>query len=185
MAIAANSLVIFKNRPGRVIGNVDKKIDVLFADGKTIKLPEKNLLLLHQGDFKDFDELTDIGEGELHETWLLLQNQVTSYQELSELIFGSLTPNHVYAVWKIVEQGVYFTVSRDGISVNTAQTVKEIKKAAEEKLQKAQAFEAFVARLKEKSYCLEDAPFIKEIVMDSDDKLPALVCLFSLAQSTF
>lgn len=164
VAIAANSLVIFKNRPGRVIGNVDKKIDVLFADGKTIKLPEKNLLLLHQGDFKDFDELTDIGEGELHETWLLLQNQVTSYQELSELIFGSLTPNHVYAVWKIVEQGVYFTVSRDGISVNTAQTVKEIKKAAEEKLQKAQAFEAFVARLKEKSYCLEDAPFIKEIV---------------------
>ena len=164
MTIEANSLVIFKNRPGRAVAKIDKKVDVLFADGKTIKLPEKNLLLLHQGGFSDFDGLTDLGEGELHEAWLLLQNQTTSYQGLSELIFGEFTPNNAYATWKIVQQGVYFTGDSGCIYVNNPQMVEQIKKTAQEKLQKAKAIEAFIVRLQKKSYIAEDEPFIKEIV---------------------
>lgn len=164
MTIEKNSLVIFKNRPGRVIRNLDKKADVLFGDSKILKLPEKNLLLLHEGGFKKFDELIDFSEGALHEVWLLLQGERANYRSLSELIFGSFTPNHAYATWLIVEQGVYFKLSQKIISANRPFIVRKIKKAKEAEFKKSQELKAFITRLKKKYYLPEDESFIQEIV---------------------
>ena len=164
MTIDKNSLVIFNNRPARVMRNSNKNTDVLFSNGKILKLPEKSLLLLHEGDFKKIDELVDVGEGSLYEAWLLLQGERANYRSLSELIFGTFTPNHAYATWLIVEQGVYFKLSQKIIFANRPFIVRKIKKAKEEEFKKSQEFEAFITRLKKRYYLPEDKYFIKEIV---------------------
>ncbi|WP_440683241.1 RNB domain-containing ribonuclease [Cysteiniphilum halobium] len=159
-----DSLVIFKNRPARVIGFVDKKIEIQLEDEKTVKLPEKNLLLLHDGGFKKFEVLsTDLGEGELIDAWGLLQGAKTNYGELSELIYGEYNCATVYGTWQIVQKGLHFFALEDEIGVNTPEVVDEITKQAQEKAQKAQALENFITRLKQKTYAPEDEPFVKEL----------------------
>ena len=54
-----NALIIFKSKPAKIVGILDKKIDIETVDGKKIKLPPKNVELLFQND-KDFDLLTSI-----------------------------------------------------------------------------------------------------------------------------
>lgn len=163
-AMQLDSLVIFKNRPARVIGFVDKKVEIQLADEKTVKLPEKNLLLLHDGGFKKFEVLTgDLGEGELIDAWGLLQGAKTNYSELSELIYGEYNCATVYGVWQIVQKGLHFFALEGEIGVNTPEALEEISRQAREKAQKAQALERFIERLKQKTYVPEDEPFIKEL----------------------
>ncbi|WP_116964318.1 hypothetical protein [Fastidiosibacter lacustris] len=160
-----DSLVIFKNHPARVIGFQDKKVEIQLENEKTIKLPEKNLLLLHDGGFKKFDVLADeLGDGELIEAWNLLQGEKTSYPELSELIYGEYTPATAYATWQHVQKNVHFAEESGEIVVNNEETIAAIIKEAEKKKQKAQALESFITRLKQKTYLTQDEPFLKEIV---------------------
>ena len=117
MVIKKNSLVIFKNHPGKVIRNINEKVDVLFSNNRILKLPEKKLLLLHPGVFEKFEELMDPGEGKLYAAWLSLQNKTVNYRTLSELIFGSFTPNYAYATWLIVTQGIYFKLIKNNRNI--------------------------------------------------------------------
>ncbi|WP_119344542.1 RNB domain-containing ribonuclease [Facilibium subflavum] len=159
-----NSLVIFKNRPARVINQLDKKVEILLEDEKTIKLPEKNLLLLHEGGFTDFNMLDNGFEGELQDAWNLLQGQYTNYEELSELIFSEYTPKSAYATWQQVQKGIYFTAHEREIYVNTQKQVDDIKQEIAEKQQKQQKLDAFIARLQKHQYdAKEDEAFVKEI----------------------
>ena len=160
-----DSLVIFKNRPARVIGFVNKKVEIQLEDKKIVKLPKKNLLLLHNGGFKKFDVLSnDLGKGELVDAWGLLQGTKTNYRELSELIYGEYNSSTVYGTWQIVQKGLYFFALDNEIGVNTPEAVTKITKQAQEKAQKAEALESFIRRLKQKIYSEEDKPFIQELV---------------------
>ena len=159
-----DSLVIFKSKPARVVANLDKKVEIALSDDKRVKLPEKNLLLLHSGGFESFDCLeVALGDGELKDAWEVLQGQSTSVAELSELIYGEFTPKTAYATWQQVSQGVYFSFKDDEIEVNSEQAVAEILQQAKEKAQKAKALEDFIERLKQKTYSDEDSAFVKEI----------------------
>ena len=159
-----DSLVIFKSRPARVIGFIGKKIEIQLESKKKIKLPEKHLLLLHDGGFKKFDILEhDVGKGELLEAWSLLQGVKTSYKELSELTYGEYNCVTAYAIWQYVQKGVHFFVDVNLIGVNNLQAVEEIKRHKEVQERKEKALEDFILRLKQKKYLQKDEPFIKEL----------------------
>ncbi|WP_158106885.1 RNB domain-containing ribonuclease [Caedibacter taeniospiralis] len=159
-----DSLVIFKGRPARVIGFVDKKVEIELEDEKTVKLPEKNLLLLHEGGFKNFKMLSsNLGEGEFLEAWNLLQGTKTDYDELSELIYGEYNCVTAYATWQHVQKALHFYAEDGNIGVNDPKTVEDIEAQAREKQQKAQALEDFIQRVRQKTYAQADEPFIKEL----------------------
>ncbi|MBK2126180.1 ribonuclease catalytic domain-containing protein [Fangia hongkongensis] len=167
-----NSLVIFKNKPARVIAELEKKIEIMLDDEKCIKLPEKNVLLLHQGSFDDFSVLDQsLHQGELSEAWELLEGQDTSYSELSELIYGEYTPITAYATWQEVTKGIHFSAEGGKIHVNSKEVVEKIIKTIEEKAAKEAAIEAFISRLETNQYLEEDLPFIKEIVQLAQGKV--------------
>ena len=160
-----DSLVIFKNKPARVIGFAEKKIEIQLEDDKTIKLPERALLLLHDGGFRKFDVLQhSLGEGEPLEAWSLLQGAQTNYEELSELIYGQYDCVTAYATWQHVQKGLHFFATDALIGINDTQTVEQIKHQAKEKQQKAQALGEFIERIKQKTYLAQDEPFIKELI---------------------
>lgn len=170
-----DSLVIFKNRPARVIGHINNKTEIQLETEKIIKLPEKNILLLHNGGFKNFDLLhKELGEGELIEAWNLLQGTETTYHELSELIYGIHNCTTVYHAWKTVQKNIYFfeTNNKNKIGVNSPEQVLKITKKIQEKIQKSQAIHNFVQRLHQNTYLHEDELFIKEIISHALGKSP-------------
>ena len=158
-----DSLVIFKNRPARVTAVDDKKIEITQSDGRCIKLPAKNVLLLHAGGFCDFDVLTKPDDGELLEAWQLLEGQKSDYSELSELIYGEFTPKTAYATWQLVSDGVYFTATQEAVVVHSKAQVMDIQRKRAEKKAKENAISDFVSRLREQCFFPEDTPFMKEI----------------------
>ncbi|MED7819562.1 MULTISPECIES: ribonuclease catalytic domain-containing protein [unclassified Francisella] len=161
-----NSLVIFKSKPAKVIGILDKKVEIETLDGKNIKLPPKNVQLLVQVD-RDFEleNLQELVIDELEMTWELLQEQeITTIEELSELLFEAIGVNEAYTIWLLVSQGEYFSFDDNfNIVIHSSDKREAILKERQEKQKKEQELNDFIERIKQKSYAPEDEKFLKEI----------------------
>ncbi|AJI47178.1 RNB domain-containing ribonuclease [Francisella philomiragia] len=161
-----NALVIFKSKPAKVVEILDKKIEIETLDSKNIKLPAKNVQILTviENDF-DLDKLEKLEIPELELTWELLQEQQqTSIDELSELLFESVGANQAYTVWLLVSEGEYFSFNDDfTINIHSQEQKNEIVSDKQEKLRKEQELNDFIERLNNKTFNVEDTKFLKEI----------------------
>ncbi|MBK2095785.1 RNB domain-containing ribonuclease [Francisella philomiragia] len=161
-----NALVIFKSKPAKVVEILDKKIEIETLDSKNIKLPAKNVQILTvvENDF-DLDKLEKLEIPELELTWELLQEQQqTSIDELSELLFESVGANQAYTVWLLVSDGEYFSFNDDfTINIHSQEQKNEIVSDKQEKLRKEQELNDFIERLNNKTFNVEDTKFLKEI----------------------
>ncbi|BCD92137.1 ribonuclease II [Francisella halioticida] len=170
-----NSLVIFKSKPAKVIDVLDKKIEIETLDGKNIKLPPKNVQLLVQAD-RDFelDSLEELVIAELEMTWELLQEQEnTTIEELSELLFERIGVNEAYTIWLLVFQGEYFSFDESfNIVIHSVEKRDGITKERQEKQKKEQELNDFAERVKQKSYAPQDEKFLKEIAALATLKSP-------------
>ncbi|MBK2029038.1 RNB domain-containing ribonuclease [Francisella noatunensis] len=161
-----NALVIFKSKPAKVVEILDKKIEIETLDSKNIKLPSKNVQILTvvENDF-DLDKLEKLEIPELELTWELLQEQQqTSIDELSELLFESVGANQAYTIWLLVSEGEYFSFNEDfTINIHSQEQKNQIVSDKQEKLKKEQELNDFIERLNNKTFNIEDAKFLKEI----------------------
>jgi exoribonuclease-2 len=161
-----NSLVVFKSKPAKITNILDKKIEIQTLDGKSIKLPPKNVQLIAQSE-KDFelDSLKELEIPELEMTWELLQEQYkTSIEELCELLFDGIDINKAYSIWLLVSKGEYFSFDEDyNINIHSQEQKEQILQQRHEKQKKEQELKDFIERLNEKKYLVEDEKFIKEI----------------------
>ncbi|MBK2092819.1 ribonuclease catalytic domain-containing protein [Francisella philomiragia] len=161
-----NALVIFKSKPAKVVEILDKKIEIETLDSKNIKLPAKNVQILTviENDF-DLDKLEKLEIPELELTWELLQEQQqTSIDELSELLFESVGANQAYTVWLLVSEGEYFSFNDDfTINIHSQEQKNQIVSDKQEKLRKEQELNDFIEHLNNKTFNVEDTKFLKEI----------------------
>ncbi|MEY8673777.1 ribonuclease catalytic domain-containing protein [Francisella philomiragia] len=161
-----NALVIFKSKPAKVVEILDKKIEIETLDSKNIKLPAKNVQILTvvENDF-DLDKLEKLEIPELELTWELLQEQQqTSIDELSELLFESVGANQAYTVWLLVSDGEYFSFNDDfTINIHSQEQKNQIVSDKQEKLRKEQELNDFIECLNNKTFNVEDTKFLKEI----------------------
>ena len=134
--LGANSLVLYKTRPARVLSTSDKIEIQLHADSIK-RVRSKDVLLLHPGPLHSLSELTPRA-GDVLEAWELLADGSTDIGELSELIFDAYTPASAWATWELVRDGLYFSGTPDAIRARSAGQVeaehreREAKAAAEQ-----------------------------------------------------
>lgn len=161
--IRQNSLVLYRNRAGRVI-NVGKKIEIELENGKTVKTSLKNVHLLHPGPIRSLSELQP-QEGEVLEAWELLVGETTNVAELAEWVYGEWTPATAWASWQEVNDGLYFGGTRPTkIQVNEPEVVAKKQAAREQKRARKLAWEQFLARLEKNKFVAEDELFLRDVV---------------------
>ena len=97
--IRQNSLVLYRNRPARVM-NLGKRVEIELDNQKTIKTSLKNIYLLHPGPIRSLSELQS-QEGEVQEAWELMVGETTTVAELAELAYGEWTPA---AIQRLIER---------------------------------------------------------------------------------
>ena len=126
------SLVLYKSKRALVSG-ISDKIEIVLDDGKTKRVRDKDIQLLHPGPVA---RLTDISEpeGDIDEAWELLQGSETNLKELAELSYGDFTPSAAWSSWQRVAEGLHFTGTPDCIIARTEQAVSDDLRAREEKL---------------------------------------------------
>ncbi len=160
-SIKAGALVIYKKRPALAL-SVGEKIEIIDREGKSRKVRIKDIELLHSGPVTGFSALEKAG-GDLQTAWELLAGETTTLPELAELIFDDFTPASALATWELVEDGLYFSTAQHGIAVHTAEQVETIKKSRQAKLDKKQAWTAFIERLRNRRLEPADAARMAEV----------------------
>ncbi|RTZ81066.1 MAG: exoribonuclease II, partial [Gammaproteobacteria bacterium] len=143
--IQTGSLVLYKIRPAIVEG-VGEKFEIRFEDGRTKRVRQKDIKLLHPGPVKDFSELAE-PPGNLEEAWELLEGEETTLPELAELIYGEYSPASAGATWRLLDEELYFEGSLQSIRGRSAAAVRELQEARERKAREAREQAEFLERL--------------------------------------
>ncbi len=139
--------MLYKIRPA-VVASVGDKIEIRFEDGKTKRVRDKDISLLHPGPGVDLGAL-DAGEGNLEEAWELLEGEQASLEEVAELVYGEYTPASAWGVWQLLRDGLYFEGSVRSIRGRKAQAVADDRAARERKAREAQEWADFLERVQQ------------------------------------
>ncbi len=158
---APGSLVLYKSKRALVAGLSDK-LDIVLEDGKSKRVREKDVQLLHPGPIGSLAEVRE-AEGETDEAWELLQGSCTDLRELAELVYGDFTPSAAWSLWCRVAEGLHFAGSPDAITVRTAREVEADLSARREKEAARRDWEAFLERLRRREATGEDGERLREV----------------------
>ena len=159
----AESLVLYKVRPARVVA-VDDKIEIQLEGGKSKRVRPKDVELLHPGPVQRLADLTAC-VGDVEEAWELLAGGTTDLKELAELIFGEYTPATSWATWELVSEDLYFGGSPWEIQVRGAEQVAAERAARDAKLRAEQEWTEFVSRMESGKLIDEDRKRLGEVEM--------------------
>jgi exoribonuclease-2 len=143
--LSPDCLVLYKIRPARVTAVTDK-VEIELEGGKTKRVRDKDVVVLHPGPLRNLTELTPCS-GEIEENWELLEGSTTEIKELSELIYGDYTPATAWAAWQLVEEGIYFSGTPQEITPRPAEAVQEERERRLRKEEEERAWTAFVERV--------------------------------------
>ncbi len=145
--IQTGSLVLYKIRPAIVEG-VGDKFEIRFEDGRTKRVRQKDIKLLHPGPVKEFSELAE-PSGNLEEAWELLEGEETTLPELAELIYGDYTPASAWATWRLLDEGLYFEGGLQNIRGRSAEAVRALQEERQRKEREAREQAEFLERLQQ------------------------------------
>ena len=158
-----NRLVLFKYRLA-ITKSVGDKIDIVFEDGKSRSVREKDISLLSNGDIKSFSELTSLA-GDIETAWELMQGEIGDFMELSELIYGEESPSASALFWELLKDRSYFKYNGDLSKVEVVSeeeyAAEMAKRKAKEEVQKR--WEAFILLLKSGKFDAGYQEFYNEI----------------------
>jgi exoribonuclease-2 len=157
----ANSLVLYKIRPARVLTVADK-LEIELEDGKTKRVRDKDVRLLHPGPLHRLSDLTP-RHGEVDEAWELLAGGKTTLLELSELIYGVYEPATAWATWQLVAEGLCFEGEPDAIVARTAEQVASDRAQREAKAAAEREWSEFLERLDSKQILPQDRERLLEV----------------------
>lgn len=166
------SLLLYKQRAARLVQTGDKKIEIKTADGESLSVRPKDVTLLHPGPVSNLG-LQPPAHGEVMDAWELLAGETVDLAELAELAYGEFTPAGAWALWQMVDDGVYFSGEVDAVNVHTAEAVAEIQASRAAKAAEAAAWRAFLDRLQAGQHPLE-----------SEDRYMADVVAVALGQES-
>lgn len=163
MQLAPASLVLYKQDAARVMSTGRKKIEIQRRDGETVSVRHKDVTLLHPGPLKSWSQLKNAPPGEVEIAWELLAGATTTLPELAELAYETYTPASAWAVWQLIDDGLYFHGTPEEIVVHTAGEVQAEQEARAAKEAQEKAWQAFVARAAQSTYAPEDEQFLREV----------------------
>ncbi len=142
----ANSLVLYKTSPARILKIADK-IEIEVKGGETIRVRPKDIELLHPGPIESFAALVP-KNGEIADAWEILQGNTTKLSELAELAFGEYTPATAWAAWQLVTDGLYFTGTPDAVIARPKEEFEKEKSARESDAAEKEAWAGLVQRIR-------------------------------------
>jgi exoribonuclease-2 len=100
--------------------------------------------------------------GEVQAAWELLAGETTTLPELAELAFGDYTPSTAWAVWQLVDDGLYFSGTPAAIVAHTPEEVYAGQAGRAAKVAEQQAWFAFLARAQAGQFAAEDERYLEE-----------------------
>ena len=155
-----NSLVLYKQRPARIVKAGDR-LEIELESGQTARVRPKDVELLHPGPLNSLKDLRSI-PGEVLAAWEILAGEQTALPDLAELAYGAFTPSSAWAAWQLVADGVYFEGTPERIRARTAEEVARRKLERDLAEAHQRAWKAFLERVKRGQWDEADRDFLRD-----------------------
>ncbi|MBO4319686.1 MAG: RNB domain-containing ribonuclease [Treponema sp.] len=191
--IKKNSIVLYKNDAALVTDSPSGgKFPIQFSGQKagtfsTQNVREKDVILLHEGPASSFKTVLDKASSaefakdgtvekqlcEAHE--LLLSDDSTakapvSFDELCQLFYGDFTADESYALYSLIRNTLYFSVSAKDFDnqklvfiPRSLDEIKAIKEKADQKGKEEELRAEFILRLKQKKLIEGDSKYMVDV----------------------
>ena len=156
-----NSLLLYKNRPARLLRSGDR-LEIELENGDVLKVRPKDVALLHPGPLSSLADLRTLPEGEIQAAWEILAGSQTRLADLAELAYGAYTPRTAWAAWQQVVEGSYFEGSPDLIAVFSEQQVLQKRLEHEQASAGRRAWQEFIERVRQRQIVAEDKEFLRD-----------------------
>jgi exoribonuclease-2 len=153
------SLVAYKGKPAKVVASTTHKYEVVFSDGSSQKVREKDFRYIHP----EFSHVTDQCSKADISILNDLQEESLSLQEITEWIFDDFTSQNAWCVYLMSEDALYFYWSKDSLMLRPVEQVKIIQKQRNEKALAAESLERCIANLNNNVFDNDDIVWINEI----------------------
>lgn len=112
------NLVIYREKAA-IVTATGEKIDIKLATGKMVKARTKDIQLLHRGPISKFSQLQLSVDVDINEIREVLDGEITSLDELMELMYEENSPAGAWAVYELIQDGLYFSGTVDEIVPKT------------------------------------------------------------------
>ena len=122
-SLRPGSLVLYKIHPA-IVSSVADKIEIQLAGGKSKRVRDKDVLLLHPGPLTSLGALGR-GEPAIEEAWELLEGEEVGLADLAEFLYGEYSPAAAWGAWEILQDGLYFEGDVRQIRRRSEQAVTE------------------------------------------------------------
>ena len=150
------SLALYKNRPVLVL-EVRDRIEIRLEDGSSLRVRDKDLVLLHEGPVKELPRAAQGGDFETARRMLSPAGAPAGaggtratlpWSELAELVFGKSGPPETLACWQEATKGLLFKIEEGNpLPLDDEAAAREAQKKARKEGEAAERA-AFVERAK-------------------------------------
>ncbi len=153
------ALVAYKGKPAKVVASTTHKYEVVFSDGSSQKVREKDFRYIHPEFSNVSDQCSNADISILND----LQEESLSLQEITEWIFDDFTSQNAWCVYLMSEDGLYFYWTKDALMLRPIEQVKLIQKQRNEKALESESLEKCIANLSKNIFDQDDVVWINEI----------------------
>lgn len=154
-------MCLYKKLP-IIVKEVSDKLTILYATGKTKKVREHELELIHDGPLYDFSIEVCIGSN-LTEALDYSREEAISLEDLSDLLYDDFTAKQALSTYMLLNEGLYFFGTIHQIQGKSQKDIDEKLQAKKEKEEANTKWKDFISRIKSGSIIEDDAPYIKEL----------------------
>ena len=98
--------MLYKIHPA-IVASVADKIEIQLAGGKSKRVRDKDVTLLHPGPLSSLGAL-HTSEPAIEEAWELLEGEEVGLSDLAEILFGEFSPAAAWGTWEVLQDGLYF-----------------------------------------------------------------------------
>jgi exoribonuclease-2 len=153
------ALVAYKGKPAKVVASSTHKYEVVFSDGTSQKIREKDFRYIHPEFSNVSDQCSNADMSILND----LQEESLSLQEITEWIFDDFTSQNAWCVYLMSEDGLYFYWTKDSLMLRPVEQVKLIQSQRNEKALVAESLEKCIVNLNKNVFDNDDIVWIHEI----------------------
>lgn len=144
-ALRPGSLVLYKIHPA-IVSEVADKIEIQLAGGKSKRVRDKDVTLLHPGPLSSLGAL-QAGEPAIEEAWELLEGEQIGLSDLAEFLYGEFSPATAWGAWEILQDGLYFEGDADKIRRRSEEDISAERDARNAKQRAESEWQDFLERV--------------------------------------
>ena len=163
LRITAGALAVYRQKPAKITGVSDGKIELVLPDGEHRSVRAKDIAVLHSGPV-DRLPTTPLTAPDLMETVAMLEEETVSFVDFTALVYDKADPAAAWSAWLLLEEGIHFTGSvADGVKARPEAEITAALAAIEAKGNSRRQRDELIERIRAGRLLPDDRPHLRDV----------------------